>query len=73
MTISYKDHIIEPAVYDPPAGSPFNPRVSVRRNIGDSMFENMLDWPAECGSREEAERLAIELAKRKIDEGLEFD
>ena len=70
MSEVYKHHRIEPAVYDRPEGVAFTPRASLFRDIGGETFHKFLEWPdQQTDIREEAEQLAVQLAKTAIDRG----
>ena len=72
MVVQYKGHEISPAVNNRPAGVPFTPRVALTFCTGPETLDKILDWPDECAEKEEAEKLAIKLAKSAIDAGLGF-
>ena len=74
MSMRYKDHLIEPAVYDRPKGVPFTPRVTLIRDVGPETIVRPLEWPdRECATREKAEQLAMQLARAAINHGKGID
>ena len=74
MSEVYKDHVIKPIVENEPTGKPFMPRVRLFREAGKDLDNKRLEWPnRKCNTKEEAERLAVELAKTAIDRGEGLD
>ncbi len=70
MSVPYKDYLIKPAIYDRPKGVPFEPRAILIRDVGSHTVTKTVEWPdRKCDTQEEAEQLAVQLAKAAIDLG----
>jgi hypothetical protein len=70
MSTFYDGYEIEPAVYSLPVRKAFIPGAILVSFQGGRKTTKRLTWPdRRCNSREEAERLSIEYARRAIDLG----
>jgi hypothetical protein len=70
MTIHYRDHLIETAIYEPRDGKTYVPRATLCRYVGPKAKVKDLSWPNRvCRTWIDAATLAISLAKAAIDRG----